>query len=151
MLKRLFEKIFPWNKDSKVDYSNKRVLVVDDGEVERKFIEHALQAFGFEVVTTEDGFQGLNYAKKHKFDLIILDYYMPKINGKAVCKSLKDDPETRDVPVIFLTGSASPKDIIECYEVGAEYFLTKPISAGQLTKQVKAIFHDLQTDLSPAD
>jgi len=72
------------------------------------------------------------------------------MNGKAICSALKADPKSKDIPVIFLTGSASPKDIIDCYDVGAEYFLTKPISANQLTKQVQSIFNELQPEIEPA-
>ena len=150
MFKNLIEKIFSSRKRARSDYSSKSILVVDDGEIERKFISHSLQRLGFKVIAAEDGFIGLDVVKRQPFDLIILDFYMPKMNGKAICKTLKSDPQTKNIPVIFLTGSASPKDIIDCYEVGAEYFLTKPISSHQLIKQVESIFSELQADAEPA-
>ena len=150
MLKDLIQKIFFAGKRARSDYSDKNILVVDDGEVERKFISHSLKRLGFNVLAVEDGFTGLDIVKRQPFHLIILDFYMPKMNGKAICKTLKADPKTKDIPVIFLTGSASPKDIIDCYEVGAEYFLTKPISTNQLLKQVESIFSELQADFEPA-
>jgi CheY-like chemotaxis protein len=149
MFRNLIKKIFSAGRRGQVDYSSKNVLVVDDGEVERKFVSHSLERLGFKVVTVEDGFIALDVIKKQPVDLVILDFYMPKMNGKAICSALKADPQTRNIPVIFLTGSASPKDIIDCYEVGAEYFLTKPISSNQLVKQVESIFSELQADVDP--
>ncbi len=150
MFQALIKKIFSAGKRARTDFASKNILVVDDGEVERKFISHALEKLGFNVIAVEDGFVALDVIKKQPMDLIILDFYMPKMNGKAICSALKADPQSKDIPVIFLTGSASPKDIIDCYEVGAEYFLTKPISANQLTKQVEAIFSELQSEVEPA-
>jgi CheY-like chemotaxis protein len=93
--------------------------VIEDGEVERKFIGRSLEKNGLRVSLSDNGPDGLALARKERFDLIILDFYLPKMNGKVICQSLKADAATRDIPVIFLTGSASPKDLIECYEVGA--------------------------------
>ncbi|HPB68923.1 MAG TPA: response regulator [Candidatus Omnitrophota bacterium] len=150
MLQNLIKKIFSAGKRGQADFAGKNILVVDDGEVERKFVSHALEKLGFNVMAVEDGFIALDIIKKQPVDLIILDFYMPKMNGKAICSALKADPKSKDIPVIFLTGSASPKDIIDCYDVGAEYFLTKPISANQLTKQVQSIFNELQPEIEPA-
>ncbi|MFA5261057.1 MAG: response regulator [Candidatus Omnitrophota bacterium] len=150
MFRNLIKKIFSARKRDQADYSSKNILVVDDGEVERKFVSHSLERLGFKVITAEDGFIALDIVKRLPIDLIILDFYMPKMNGRTICTTLKADPQTKNIPVIFLTGSASPKDIIDCYEVGAEYFLTKPISSNQLTKQVESIFCELQADVDPA-
>ena len=126
--------------------SNKAILVVDDGEQERRFISRSLEKIGCRVVTAANGEDALRLAREQCFHLVILDFYLPGMKGKEICVGLKADARTRDVPVIFLTGSASPTDLIDCYEAGAEYYLNKPISADQLVKQVRLIFQDVAAE-----
>jgi len=119
------------------------ILVVEDGEGERRVISTTLDKRGYAVTAVETGEAGLEAAGRQKFDLILLDYKLPGINGKEVCRRLKADTRTKDIPVIFLTGSMAPGDIIDCYDVGAEYYLSKPISAKMLIKQVDMIFSEI--------
>lgn len=144
MLKKFFEFLqCPCRSASK--FAGKRILIVDDGEVERQFISRVLEKKGFVAQTAADGHQGLDMAiKEEKFDLIILDYYMPGFSGKEVCAGLKRNEKTKDIPVVFLTGSASARDVVECFDVGAEYFLRKPISGPMLVKQIEMILTELQ-------
>lgn len=123
----------------------KTILVIDDGEVERKFISRTLQKAGFSVLTADDGAPGLALAKDKKPDLVLLDFVMPGMNGDVVCKYLKDDVTTRDIPVIFLTGSVKPASVIESFEAGAEYYLAKPISAAALIHEVEKILAETGT------
>jgi CheY-like chemotaxis protein len=142
----MFEKLIKFvskKPASQPGISGKRILVVDDGEVERKFISSSLEKIGLVVRTEPGGIPALNRIKDEKFDLIILDFFMPDLNGKEVCLRLKAENATKDIPVIFLTGSASPADLIDCYDAGAEYYLSKPISAKELIKQVTMILTDL--------
>ena len=141
-----FLKIFNRRVKQTNSLTEKRILVVDDGEVERKFISHTLQKLDCRVATFGDGESALADIAQNTYDLVILDFYLPKIRGKEICRKIKAEPRTRDIPVIFLTGSASPSDLIDCYEVGAEYYLSKPISGDQLVKQVRMIFQDLEEE-----
>jgi DNA-binding response OmpR family regulator len=72
-----------------------------------------------------------------KFIKIILDYSLPDIDGKAVCKRLKSEEETEKIPVIFLTARITPNTVIDCYDVGAEHYLVKPISPSALIDQIE--------------
>jgi two-component system, OmpR family, response regulator RpaA len=133
----------PCRSNSK--FAGKKVLVVDDGEVEREFISRVLEKRGFVARTAADGHRGLDMAVNgEKFDLVVLDYYMPGFTGKEVCAGLKRNEKTKDIPVIFLTGSANARDVVECFDAGAEYFLRKPISGAMLIKQIEMILSELE-------
>ncbi len=123
----------------------KRILVIDDGAVERRFISRSLEKRGYDVSTAKDGQDGLKAAQEEKPDLIVLDYHMPGLDGVEVCKKLKaDKAQTRDIPVVFLTGSKSPASVVDCYDVGAEYYLSKPISARTLVNEVDMVFQEME-------
>jgi CheY-like chemotaxis protein len=130
------------------DKVSKTVLVIDDGEVERKYISASLEKGGYKVVTAEEGETGLKIAKEIKPQLILLDFIMPGLRGDAVCQRLKMSDETRNIPVIFLTGSVKPQNIIDSYESGAEYYLSKPIGTKELLKQVGLILRDKDTSVT---
>ena len=123
--------------------AQKTILIIDDGEVERRFIEKTLQKRGFNTLVAFDGPSGLKLLQNSKADLILLDFNMPGMMGSEVCEKIKANDNTKDIPVIFLTGSASSKDLLDCYEVGAEYYLNKPISGAALCKQVEMICKEL--------
>ena len=72
----------------------------------------------------------------------MLDLAMPGMNGKEVCKRLKNKDETKHIPVVFLTGSATAADVVECYDVGADYYLNKPIRPDVLIKQIEMTFQE---------
>ncbi len=136
MCKNLLNILFSKNCNS--GSPNARILVIDDGELERRFMLGALQKAGYTVLEKSDGASGLEAAVSWKPDLIILDYIMPKMDGNEVCRKLKSDGVTRDIPVIFLTGSVKPETVITCYDVGADQYLSKPINASTLLEQVSA-------------
>ena len=142
-LDKLF-RMFGSNNSGFSGLKNKKILVVDDGEVERKFFVTVLKKRGCTVSSAENGKAALEKIKLDKPDLILLDFVMPEMNGKEFCKVVKNDESLKNIPVIFLTGSTTPGDVVDCYDVGAEYFLTKPISAKMLNKQVEAAFEDVK-------
>ena len=117
----------------------KSILIVDDDKGLLKVIRAGLMFNGYEVYTAATGEKGLQLAKKKKPNLIILDVILPGIKGREVCARLKEDSETRDIPVIFLTAKDSPDDIKAELEVGAITHLTKPINTQQLIAEIKKI------------
>lgn len=110
----------------------KSVLIIDDEVGLRNLLKFRLVSFGYDVLVAEDGYSGLELAKDRKPDLIILDIMMPYLNGIEVCKKLKSDYKTKDIPVIFLTVLAQKEDIEMGRQAGAEFFLTKPYDPGKL-------------------
>jgi len=133
----ILRNIFSFNKARAVSTNGQTILVIDDGEVERQFMVRSLAKVGYTVHTRSDGDSGLEAARSLRPDIIILDYLMPGMDGQAVCRKLKSDPQTRNIPVIFLTGSSRPETVITCYDIGADQYLSKPISAKALTDQVQ--------------
>ena len=121
--------------------ADKNILVIDDGVTERTFMSKVLTERGCRIITAADGHAGLQEAAAQSPDLIILDYRMPGFSGKDVCQRLKSNEQTKRIPVIFLTGSTT--NVVECYDVGADYYLSKPISAKALIRQLELTFQQL--------
>jgi len=142
MLKKLWHIITGNGKAGR--YAGRRILVVEDGEVERRFLERTLERSGYQPILTATGEEGLKAAREQAPDLIFLDFGLPGISGKEVCDYLKKEEATKDIPVIFLTGTSLPKDVVDCFDVGCDYFLAKPISAGTLLKQMKTVFEEAE-------
>ncbi|HOW36572.1 MAG TPA: response regulator [Candidatus Omnitrophota bacterium] len=117
--------------------AGKKVLTVEDDVTQRTMIQKTLEKCGYEVLSAEDGVQGLEVAQNQKPDLILLDVIMPKMRGDEVCRRLKASDATRNIPVIFLTSLDTPKDIISHYELGGDIHLTKPINPKELIKQIE--------------
>lgn len=119
---------------------NKRVLVIDDQEVTRKFVKIQLDKAGYEVKEAADGEQAMILLKKIRFDVLICDIMMPKKNGWEVLKEVRSNPETREIPVIILTGKNEERDMFKGYELGATYYITKPFTKSQLLFGLNMIF-----------
>ena len=134
-------KLFGKNGASKT-LAGKTILIIDDGETERRFISGIIEKQGCRALAAADGKAGIELAKTSRPDLVILDYRMPGLNGKEVCQILKSDENTRKIPVVFLTGSTTPGNVVECYDVGADYYLSKPISAKSLIHQIELTFQE---------
>ncbi|MFP4473859.1 MAG: PleD family two-component system response regulator [Candidatus Omnitrophota bacterium] len=129
-----------------IDPGRYKILVVDDSEVERKFYTSTLEKAGFRVRAARDCEQALSLIGEKQPDLIMLDYQMPGMNGKDFCFRLKNNETTELIPVIFLTGSIRDDDVLSCYEVGAEHYLSKPIDGRALVRQVSMVLSDLEAE-----
>ncbi len=116
---------------------NKNILIVDDDQGLLRLLETNLTSSGFQVCTANNGEQGMQMAQERRPDLIILDVLMPSIKGRQVCTQLKSSPETKDIPIIFLTAKNSPDDVKAEIEAGAVAHLTKPINTQKLLAEVK--------------
>lgn len=140
MFNNIFHFLFP---PAKPLNTNKLILVVDDGEVERKFMEHTLTQRGYQVLVASSGEDAVKLAHEHKPDLIFLDYSMPGgMNGHEACKLIKSDSVTQNTQIVFLSGSVTQMKVIDCYDAGAEYFLAKPISAATLLEHTRLLIED---------
>ena len=118
------------------------ILVVDDSEIDRKIIETTLHKRGFQTLAAENGARGLEIAKARHPSLIVLDCEMPVMNGTQMCERLKEDRSTQDIPVLFLTSLDTPKNVVECFQMDAENFLSKPVNPTVLIKQIDLILHE---------
>jgi two-component system, cell cycle response regulator DivK len=116
-----------------------RVLVVDDSLDTREVYGTYLGHRGFGVATAPDGDAGIELALTHRPDVIVMDLAMPRLNGISALHRLRQDPRTRRIPVILLTGYAFRAIQQGALEVGADVFLTKPCLPEDLERHVRAL------------
>ncbi len=124
---------------AKVEQDTKRILVVDDEEDLVVMISKALKHKGYEVITANDGQEGLEKAKTQKPDLIILDLMLPRISGYKVCGLLKKDARYVKIPVILFTAKAKAEDIELGKKVGADAYITKPYERDALLSKIEEL------------
>ena len=120
----------------------KKILLIDDEPELIKAVEIRLKSIGYEVALSYDGRTGIDKAKEIKPDLILLDLIMPIMDGYSVAKILKDDPETKHIPIIILTASQREDLKTRCRELGVASFIMKPFETSDLLMMVKAILKE---------
>ena len=113
------------------------ILVVEDIAESMYSVCNSLQAEGYGLAVAENGRQALAMVPESRPDLILLDIKMPGMNGYEVCKQLKNNPKTKDIPIIFLTISAGTDDIVKGFATGAVDYITKPFNKEELLSRVK--------------
>ena len=116
-----------------------RILIVDDEEINLDLFSMVLAAEGNLVFKARDGVDALEKFEKVAPDLVLLDLAMPRLNGYAVCSHLRRTPEARNVPILIVTGIGELENRKEAYQVGADDFLTKPVSELELGVRVQAL------------
>jgi len=115
------------------------VLVVDDNAQNVELMQAYLETLNCTVHTAGDGVEALAQVPKVKPDLILLDIMMPRMSGFEVCRRLKADPKTRDIPILMVTALNELGDIERGVESGTDDFLTKPINKLELLTRVKSL------------
>jgi CheY-like chemotaxis protein len=115
----------------------KTILVIDDEKDLAELISFNLAKEGYRVITALDGTSGLESARSHIPDLIILDLMLPGINGIEICKILKVNEKTARIPVVMLTAKGEEIDRVVGFEVGADDYMVKPFSNRELTPRKK--------------
>ncbi len=123
------------------DENKKLVLVVDDEENTRRFLEVALTNIGYNVIKAENGADALNYLNDNKPDAIVLDIVMPDMDGYSFIKNIKKIPELQPIPLIVSSGKGGMKEYFDLEEeiYRPQAFLIKPYELKLLTKTVKEI------------
>jgi two-component system phosphate regulon response regulator PhoB len=119
--------------------AKERILVVDDEEDILELVRFNLAREGYPVICTASGEESLKIVQKEHPDLIVLDLMLPGIDGLDVAKALKNDPKTRDIPIIMLTAKGEEADIVAGLELGADDYVTKPFSPRILVARVRAV------------
>lgn len=127
--------------ESNINRSDYKILIVDDVVSNVLLLKILLTNEKFQVCTANNGNVCIEQAKKEHPDLILLDVMMPDISGFDTAVILKKDPETRDIPIIFLTALNNPSDLVHGFQVGANDFLTKPFNKEEL---VMRVMHQIQ-------
>ena len=120
------------------DSSKKLVLLVEDDDAVRKLVRISLELSDYEVVEAKDGLEGLLMLDMHHPDAVILDLMMPDVGGERMLTQLRATPETRQVPVVIITGKPEvAPEVIGL--VGEDNFFSKPFDTDQLIARVQAV------------
>jgi len=119
--------------------ARERVLVVDDEDDLLELINYNLSKEGFRVTCVASGERALKEAQTQLPDVILLDLLLPRVDGLEVCRQLKGDPKTRNIPVIMLTAKTEEADVVTGLEMGADDYVTKPFSPRVLLARIKAV------------
>jgi two-component system cell cycle response regulator DivK len=117
----------------------RRILVVEDNEMNRDMLSRRLQRKGYQVLLAADGRQGLAMAQSQSPDLILLDLSLPEIDGWEAARSLKADPLTQHIPVVALTAHAMAQDREKAFEAGCDDYDTKPVDFQRLLGKIEAL------------
>ncbi len=114
----------------------KRILVAEDSSSVRKFIAFSIKLIGHEVIAAEDGMDALEQLPKGKIDMLITDLNMPNIDGLRLIRTIRKEPEYKDLPIIILSSLSTDEDIRAGLEAGADSYLVKPFNTKRIQYEV---------------
>lgn len=115
----------------------KKVLIVEDNDLNMKLFNDLLEAHGYHTLQTKDGVEALRMARQHRPDLILMDIQLPEVSGLEVTRWLKEDEELRRIPVIAVTAFAMKGDEEKIRDGGCEAYIAKPISVASFMRTVE--------------
>lgn len=116
-----------------------KILIAEDSPTVRRVVAGRLAADGYQVIEAVDGEDALLLARGEQPDLLVLDKVMPKHDGFEVVRALREDPQTRDIPVIMLTERASEPDVLSGLSLGVDEYMAKPFSPRELSARVQQV------------
>ncbi len=118
------------------DKHNSMILIVDDTQQNIQVLGSILMKENYQISVARNGLEALSAVEEVKPDILLLDIMMPELDGFETCKRLKESPDTKDIPIIFLTAKIETDDIIKGFELGAVDYITKPFNAKELLVRV---------------
>ena len=121
------EKILPMQNDEPPRSAAKRILIVEDNELNMKLLHDVLEAHGYATVTSREGAAALSLARENQPDLILMDLQLPDVSGFDAVRQLKDHAETRTIPVVAVTAFAMSGDERRALQGGRDAYIAKPI------------------------
>jgi two-component system alkaline phosphatase synthesis response regulator PhoP len=122
----------------------KKILCVEDEVEQVELISKRLEKLNYKVIVAQDGQEGLEKAYQEKPDLILLDIYMPKIDGFEVCKTLKNDPKIKHIPIIMVTASGVKYVKEQTQGVQADACILKPYELPDLIAKIKVLLKEIK-------
>lgn len=125
-----------------------KILLVEDDPSLTELIKYNLEKEGYDVTVEMDGEEGLLSAQTHSPDLILLDWMLPNLSGIEICRRIRREKSTRNIPVIMLTARSEENDRIRGLDTGADDYITKPFSPKELIARIKAMFRRIRPALS---
>jgi diguanylate cyclase (GGDEF)-like protein len=124
-----------------------KILIIDDDPDIRDVLNITLTGEGYDVIEASDGEEGLKIAQTKSPDLVIVDFQMPKLDGRGVCRELKKDILLSHMPIIMLTGKGDVADKIGGMDSGADDYIVKPFEPQELTARIRMVIRKTQRDL----
>jgi two-component system alkaline phosphatase synthesis response regulator PhoP len=121
-----------------------KILIVDDEQDIVELLSYNLGKEGFSTIKAYDGEAAIGLVRSEKPDLMLLDLMLPKMNGLDVCKAIRRNPQTANLPIIMLTAKGEEIDKIIGLEIGADDYITKPFSVKELIARVRSILRRMQ-------
>ncbi|MCK4508175.1 MAG: response regulator [Desulfuromonadales bacterium] len=119
-----------------------RILLIDDHQTVFRLLEAIVRIKGYTLLYAESGQQGIVMARKEQPDLVLLDVMMPDIDGFKVCQYLKENDDTKEIPIMFLTARGADGDLELGRKAGADGFMTKPFQTIEVLKQIERLLAD---------
>lgn len=119
--------------------ASQSVLVVDDNSLNRKLLAGMLQIVQVEMIAAENGTEGLQLAKAHRPDLILMDVQLPDMDGFEVMAEIKKDPDLADIPFFYLTGHVTDERSKQAEASGCLGIIQKPIAVGEFIETLKRV------------
>lgn len=121
-----------------------KVLIVEDERDIAELLRYNLQEAGFKTDYVRNGADALQQAVEKTPDLILLDLMLPEVDGMIVCRLLKNDPRTKDIPIVMVTAKTEEKDRVAGLELGADDYIIKPFSPREVVLRVSAVLRRIQ-------
>ena len=125
-----------------------KVLIVEDEEALGTLLEYNLSKEGFETALVRDGEEALLRIEEDRPDAVVLDWMLPNVSGIEVCRRLRANQDTQNIPVVMLTARSEESDKIRGLETGADDYLTKPFSMGELAARIRAVLRRIRPGLA---
>lgn len=122
--------------------AKKRILAVDDDPTALNALRQILTQKGYDVTTAASGEEALSLIASQDFDLALLDVAMPRTSGYDVCRQIRADERTKDLPVVFLTAKGAVADMREGQDAGSDLYLVKPVMAARLLAMLGMFLSD---------
>jgi two-component system, OmpR family, phosphate regulon response regulator PhoB len=124
------------------------VLIVEDEAPQAEMLRYNLEKGGFRTLIAEDGEEGLILAREHNPDIAILDWMLPGLSGIDLCRRLRDDAATKNIPIILLTARGEEDDRVQGLDSGADDYVVKPFSPKEMLARVRALLRRMNPDLA---
>jgi len=119
--------------------AKKKILVVEDDRDISELITYNLEREGYEIACLYDGSGVVDFVRKRKPEIIILDLMLPEVDGIEICRTLKSDADTKHIPIVMLTAKTEEADVVVGLQMGADDYIPKPFSPKVLVARIKAI------------
>jgi len=127
---------------------NPKILLVEDDANLVELIKYNLEADGFDVTVAMDGEEALLCTKEAMPDLMLLDWMLPHISGIEICRQMRQNPETVNLPIIMITARAEEDDQVRGLDTGADDYITKPFSPRELIARIHAVLRRIRPEIS---